>query len=59
MRWVTEKAVKYIADFAYEYRSTGCTVIEYVKSPITRKQPEYIIKRKLMLERYRIAIKEV
>lgn len=59
MRWVTEKAVKYIADFAYEYRATGCTVVEDVKSPITRKQPEYIIKRKLLLERYRIAIKEV
>lgn len=59
MRWHTEKAVKYIADFVYEDRSTGSTVVEDVKSPITRKQPEYIIKRKLLLERFRIAIKEV
>lgn len=56
---VTEHAVRYIADFVYEDKSTGRTVVEDVKSPITRKQPEYIIKRKLMLERYRIAIKEV
>ena len=55
----TEKAVKYIADFAYEDKSTGRTVVEDVKSPITRKQPEYVIKRKLLLERYHIAIKEV
>lgn len=58
-RWQTEKAVKYIADFVYEDKSTGKTVVEDVKSPITRKQPEYIIKRKLLLERYKIAIKEV
>ncbi len=58
-RCVTEKAVRYIADFVYEDKSTDRTIVEDVKSPITRKQPEYIIKRKLMLERYKIAIKEV
>lgn len=58
-RYQTEKAVKYIADFAYEDKTTGQTVVEDVKSPITRKQPEYVLKRKLMLQRYRIAIKEV
>ena len=37
----------------------GKIVVEDVKSPRTRKNPEYIIKRKLMLERYGITIREV
>ena len=37
----------------------GKIIVEDVKSPRTRKNPEYIIKRKLMLERYGITIKEV
>ena len=42
-----ERAVKYIADFVYHIPG-GHTVVEDVKSPITRKNPDYIIKRKLM-----------
>ena len=40
-------------------KSRGKIVVEDVKSPRTRKNPEYIIKRKLMLERYGITIREV
>ena len=40
-----ERFVTYIADFVY--LQNDCLVIEDVKSKITKKQPEYIIKRKL------------
>lgn len=50
----TERAVNYIADFVY---SDGKNVIvEDVKGV---KTPEYVIKRKLMLQKYGIAITEV
>jgi hypothetical protein len=52
-----ERAVKYIADFVYEVN--GKEVVEDVKSPATRKNPEYVIKRKLMLYIHHIKIKEV
>jgi hypothetical protein len=35
------------------------TVIEDVKSPATRKNKEYLLKKKLMAEKYNIHIKEV
>lgn len=54
----TERPVSYTADFRYTDKE-GKIVVEDVKSPRTRKNPEYIIKRKLMLERYGITIKEV
>lgn len=50
-----EKKCVYIADFVYE--QDGKTVVEDVKSKATRT-PEYIIKRKLMLERFGIRIRE-
>lgn len=43
-----ERAVKYIADFTYK-DAHGSLVVEDVKSPITRKNKDYIIKRKLLL----------
>ena len=50
----TERAVNYIADFVY---SDGKNVIvEDVKGV---KTPEYVIKRKLMLQKYGIAVKEI
>ena len=57
---VIERPVKYVADFIYTCDGEcGWTrVVEDVKSEATRT-PEYIIKRKLMLERYGIRIKEV
>lgn len=54
---VAERAVKYIADFVYEV--DGEVVVEDVKSEITRKNPDYIIKRKLMLWVHHIKIHEV
>lgn len=50
-----EKPVTYIADFVYTDNG-GNTVVEDTKG---FKTPDYIIKRKLMLERYGIRIKEV
>lgn len=49
-----ERAVTYKADFVYSYK--GSLVVEDVKGFRT---PEYIIKRKLMLYRHGIQIKEV
>lgn len=51
---VKERAVKYIADFVYI--KDGQLVVEDAKGVHTK---EYIIKRKLMLERYGIEIQEV
>lgn len=52
----TERACTYYADFVYE--KDGKTVVEDVKSPAT-KTPVYVIKRKLMREKYGIEIQEV
>ena len=43
-----ERAAHYNADFVYVDTATGRTVIEDVKSNFTRKNPTYILKRKLM-----------
>jgi hypothetical protein len=51
-----ERAVKYRADFTY--REGVDLVVEDLKSKATIT-PVYIIKRKLMLERHGIRIKEV
>lgn len=51
-----ERAVNYYADFVYtEGRQL---VVEDVKSDITRKQKDYILKRKLMLWVHHIRIRE-
>lgn len=52
-----ERPCKYIADFVYTDKD-GHEVVEDVKSRATRT-PEYRIKRKLMLEKYKIRIREV
>lgn len=51
-----EQKCSYIADFVYNDTATGAEVVEDTKGYRT---PEYIIKRKLMLERHNIRIKEV
>jgi hypothetical protein len=51
-----ERPVTYIAD--YQYMENGETVVEDVKSPATRT-PQYIIKRKLMLQKYGIWVRDV
>ena len=53
-----ERSVKYIADFVYTTRD-GREVVEDTKSPATRKNKEYVIKRKLMLKEHGVRIKEV
>jgi len=56
------RAIRYIADYSYERRdmSSGswALIIEDVKSPATRTQ-KYIIKKKLLRERFGIDISEV
>lgn len=53
---VVEREVSYIADFTYT--ENGKTVVEDVKSEITRKEPAYVLKRKMMLYFNGIRIKE-
>ena len=50
-----ERSVKFVADFTY--RENGQFVVEDVKSLATIT-PTYVIKRKLMLQRYGIRIRE-
>lgn len=52
-----ERASSYVADFTY--MRDGKLVVEDVKSDITRKNGKYVQKRKDMLEKYGISIKEV
>lgn len=54
---VIEKSCSYYADFVYK-RCDGTVVVEDVKSSAT-KTPLYVIKRKLMLYKYGIRIKEI
>ena len=51
---VIERPVRYVADFAYSEK--GVYTVEDTKGVRTK---EYIIKRKLMLQKYHIRIKEV
>ena len=53
-----ERECAYYCDFAYILNETGEQIIEDVKSEIT-KTPEFIIKRKLMLYKYGIVVKEI
>ena len=52
----TERAVKYKADFVYSYEGTIGFVVEDVKGFKTK---DYIIKRKLMLQKHGVTIREV
>lgn len=54
---VIEREVAYIADFVY--KKDRRTVVEDVKSAITRKEPLFVVKRKLMLHVHGIRIREV
>lgn len=49
-----EKECSYYADFVYD--RNGTTIVEDAKGVRT---PQYIIKRKLMLQKYAIQIKEI
>ena len=56
---VIEREVAYYADFTYTDNATGKLVVEDVKSNITRTNPTYTIKRKLLLYVHGIRLKEV
>lgn len=49
----------YIADFTYISTKDDKLHVVDVKSPYTRKNPIYRLKKKLMAERYQIVIEEV
>lgn len=53
---VNERKVEYIADFVYTDTETGEMVVEDTKGIKTK---DFIIKRKLMLYRHGIRVKEV
>lgn len=53
---ILERECSYVADFVYFDQKAQRTVVEDAKGVKTK---DYIIKRKLMLERYGIRIREV
>ena len=53
-----QKATHYLADFVYKDKD-GNEVVVDVKSPITRQNAEYRLKKKMMLAFKNIEIKEV
>lgn len=54
-----ERASKYVADFVYFDVASGKQVVEDVKSIATRKNRTYIQKRKQMLDKHGITVKEI
>lgn len=54
-----ERASKYVADFVYFDVTLGKQVVEDVKSVATRKNRTYIQKRKQMLDKHGITVKEI
>lgn len=52
-----EKKAVYTADFVYTDKDRNL-VVEDVKSDITRKEPDYVLRRKLMLRVHGIRIRE-
>ena len=43
--------IEYVADFTYKIAETGEFCVEDVKSEITKKNPAYIMKKKLMADK--------
>lgn len=46
------RGIKWVADFYYYDCERQTWVAEDVKSPITKRKPEYIIKKKLFMKKY-------
>lgn len=57
-RRCVERPVKYKADFVYKDTETGEIIVEDVKG-MPKRPPEYIIKRKILLDKYGIQIREI
>ena len=56
---VVEREITYIADFVYTDTLLGKVVVEDVKNPYLRKEPRYVMKRKMMLYFHGIKIREI
>ena len=54
-----QRAIEYVADFVYTDNDTGETEVVDVKSWITKNNPEYILKKKMMFALKGIEIQEV
>lgn len=54
-----QRAACYVADFVYVETATGKQVVVDVKSPITRKNAEYRLKKKMMLAFNGIEVVEI
>ena len=54
-----QRAAFYVADFVYVETATGRQVVVDVKSPITRKNAEYRLKKKMMLAFNGIEVTEI
>lgn len=52
-------AIRYFADFSYTDVLTGKRIVEDVKSPATKKNPAYRMKKHMMLAIHGVEIKEV
>lgn len=55
---LAEREACYIADFVVRFADGRREVID-VKSPVTRRLPAYVLKRKLLLFRYRLPVREI
>ena len=53
----TERASEYKCDFQYKHGETGRLIVEDVKGG--KCTPEFILKRKMMLEKYGITVREI
>lgn len=54
-----KKICSYIADSVYKIVQTGKTIVEDTKSPVTRRLAPYRLKKRLMLLKFGIEIKEI
>ena len=54
-----KSAIRYFADFAYTDTLTGKRIVEDVKSPATKKNTAYRMKKHMMLAIHGVEIKEV
>ena len=57
--YCAQRAVKYVADFVYVDNATGKEEVVDVKSAITRKNKEYVLKKKMMFAFNDIEIVEI
>lgn len=59
VRHCVQRATHYVADFVYTVTATGLEEIIDVKSAITRKNPAYRLKKKMMRAFHNIEVVEI